>query len=351
MRISEFSALLDSAFKESLQLLVVGPAGVGKTQAPQDWCNRNGWDWHAVCMPLADPPFLMGYPFRENGHAGHAPFGVLDKCLNATKPTLLILDEIGGATSTVIKAGLRLLQFKEVCGRRMPDCVKIIAMSNDIGHGADVLGMVEPMKDRFISIINVEPHVDDTVAYGLANGWPAWLLAFLRNSPDCLHDLKPMKSMQRSGATPRGWEGVSKLDRGGFLNMPIASELICGAVGKGAGTKALAFRELVNELPDVDACILSPETSPVPDNPSARYLVSMALATKVTAGNFGQCLKYLNRLPAMFRACAIRDAFRGEQHRKREGTLPKGWAALASSRDFTAWVCSEDGKVVMAAAS
>lgn len=351
MRISEFDASLDDAFKAALRLLVVGPAGVGKTQVPQRWAERNGWDWHAVCMPLADPPFLMGYPFRENGHAGHAPFGVLDKCLNATKPTLLILDEMGGATTTVIKAGLRLLQFGEVCGRRFPEHVHIIAMSNDVGHGADVLGIVEPMKDRFISIINIEPHVDDTVQYGLGNGWPAWLLAFLRNSPDSLHDLKPMKSMQRSGATPRGWEGVAKLDKAGFLDKPTASEWICGAVGKGAGTKALAFRELVNELPDVDACIMNPDASPVPDNPSARYLVAMAIAGKMSAGNFGGCVKYLNRLPAMFRACSIRDAFRSEQHRKREGTLPKGWTALASSRDFTAWACSDDGKAVMAAAS
>ena len=77
----------------------------------------------------------------------------------------------------------------------------------------------------------------------------------------------------------------------------------------------------------------------------------MALASKMTAGNFGQARKYLDRLPAMFRAFSIRDAFQAEARRRVEKTLPKGWAALSSSRDFTSWAVSADGKDVVSAAS
>jgi hypothetical protein len=349
MRVGEFSNVFEKAFEAALNLLVVGPSGIGKTQVPTDFCKRKGYDCEAICAPLADPPFFMGYPYRDNGTAGHAPFGVLAKCLKATKPTLLVIDELGGASSATIKSALRLVQFGEVCGQKLPECVRMIALSNDVGHGADVMGIIEPMKDRFISIINVEPHVDDTVAYGLARGWPDWELAFLRNNPTALHDLKPLKSMQRSGATPRGWEGVAKLDKGGFLDTDQGPDFICGAVGKGRGTEALAFRGLVNELPDIDALLLDPESAPVPTNPSAKFLVSTAISSRMSAGNFAQCVKYLSRLEPMFHAFSVRDAFRAEAIRRQEKTLPKDYRAISTSRDFAAWSSSPIGKDITAA--
>jgi len=87
----------------------------------------------------------------------------------------------------------------------------------------------------------------------------------------------------------------------------------------------------------------------VPENPSARFLVTMALAGKMDGNTFGAALKYLKRLPAMFRAFAIRDSLRAESNRRRDGTLPKGWAPIANGRDFTAWTCTEDGKNIVSA--
>jgi hypothetical protein len=228
--------------------------------------------------------------------------------------------------------------------------VRLIALSNDIGHGMTIEGLVEPMKDRFVSIINVEPAVDDTVRYGLANGWPAWELAFLRNDPTALHDCKPLKSMQRSGATPRGWDGVARLDLGGYLDLDVGPELCAGAVGKGHGAAAMAFRGMIGELPDVDGCILDPDNAPVPENPSAKWLVSLALASKMAGGNFGQCVRYLLRLPQMFRGYSIRNAVKAENMRRKDGTLPKGHAPIHASRDFTSWANSEDGQAIMSAA-
>jgi len=349
MRVGEYAEFLADALKLNKQLLVVGPAGIGKTQIPEDFCKANDWDCGAMCMPMIDPPFLMGYPFRENGVAGHLPFGILARAMKATKPFLLILDEFGGASTTTLKAGLRLMQFREVCGARLPDCVRVIALSNDVGHGADVQGIIEPMKGRFDAIINVEPHVDDTVRYGLSRNWSPWLLAFLRNSPDSLCDYVPLKSMQVGGSDPRAWEKVNTWDQEGFLDKEIGTELICGRVGKGHGTKALAFRQLVNDLPDIDGVLMDPEGAPIPENPSARFLVSMTLAARMNGGNFGSCVKYLNRLPAMFRAFSIRDAVRAEAAKKREGKLNKDHKPIHASRDYAAWATSKDGTDIVAA--
>lgn len=349
MRIGEYAEFVPDMLKSGETFLAVGPAGIGKNQVPEDWAREQGWDVAVANLPMFDPTFLKGYPTRENGTADHVPFGMLARALQAKKPMLLILDELGAASTETVKAALRLLKEREVAGKRLPDHVRLLALSNDVGHGMEVMGIVEPAKDRFLSIFNVEPHVNDTVAYGLLHGWPGWELAFLRNEPGALHDLTPLKNMQRSGATPRGWEGMSKLDHLGFLDKPWGAELAWGAVGKGRAVQALAFRELQSELPDVDEVLKNPEQVPVPENPSARFLIAMALAGRLDGKIFGQAIKYLLRMPQLFRAYAVRDALKTEQALKKAGKLPKGYEPIYEDQGFINWSITKDGQEILSA--
>jgi hypothetical protein len=350
MRISEYSALLEKALPKGRRILAVGKPGVGKSFTHRQVCARLGWDYIPLCSPLQSPVKIGGYPrppADEGGDATHCLFDGIAKAFRAERPTYLVFDDLGMAGGETLKAIVDLIQFGRIDNRTLPECVTIGGATNDVGHGADVQGLIEPLKTRWHTIVNIETNVDDVVGYGLGNGWPSDLCAFLRNAPDSLHDWKPSKSMSIDGACPRGWEYVAQWINDGIDD----SEVIAGCVGKGRATQYLAFRKLINDLPDVDHCLLDPDKAPVPGNPSAQWLVSMALASKMTAGNFGQAVKYLSRLPAMFRAFSIRDAFRAEATRRADKTLPKGWTALSSSRDFTAWAVSTDGKDVMSAAS
>lgn len=350
MRVSEYKELLLKALPKKRRVLGVGKPGVGKSFTHAQVCRELGWDYIPLCSPLQSPVKIGGYPRPpavEGGDATHALFDGIAKAFRATSPTYLVFDDLGMAGGETLKAIIDLVQFGRIDGRILPDCVVVGGATNDVGHGADVQGLIEPLKTRWHAIVNIETNLDDVVSYGLAKGWPTDLCAFLRNCPDSLHDWKPCKSMAVDGACPRGWEYAAEWINDGIVDR----EVIAGCVGRGRATQYLAFRELINELPDVDAVLLDPSNASVPDNPSARFLVSMALAAKMTAGNFGQCVKYLNRLSGMFRAFCIRDAFRAEANRKRDGTLPKNWKPLSGSRDFTAWAVSADGKEVMSASA
>lgn len=349
MRIGEFSAFLEKALPKRRRVLGVGKPGVGKTFTFGQVCSRLGWDFIPLCAPLQSPVKIGGYPrppAEAGGDAEHALFDGIARAFRSTKPTLLLFDDLGMAGGETLKAIVDLVQFGRIDNRTLPDCVTVGGATNDVGHGADVQGLIEPLKTRWHTILNIETHVDDVVGYGLANGWPADLCAFLRNAPDALHDWKPSKSMSIDGACPRGWEYAAQWVNDGIDD----SEVLAGCVGKGRATQYLAFRRLLNELPDVDALLMDPEGAMVPENPSARFLVAMALSAKMTQGNFGRCVAYLRRCPAMFRAFSIRDAFRAQSNRRRDGMLPKGWKMIEGSRDFTAWVVSADGKEIMSAA-
>jgi hypothetical protein len=305
-----------------------------------------GWDFIGICSPLEDPSSIRGYPSRgANGEATHCLFDGVAKAFRATKPTLLLFDDLGMASESTMRAIIRLVQFGEIDGRKLPDHVVINAATNDVGHGAVVYGMIEPLKSRFHSIVTVETNLEDVIAYGIAREWPSWILAYLRNSPSALHDWKPAKTMKVDGACPRGWEYLAEWDKDGFDD----PEVWAGCVGKGRATEAHAFKAMIGELPDVDMVLLDPDQAPVPENPSALFLVSMALASRMNAGNFGQCIRYLKRTKGMFQAFAVRDAARAEAQKRRDGVLAVDYRPISSSRDFTAWANSEDGKMIMSA--
>ncbi len=350
MRIGEFGAFYERALAKRKRVLATGPVGVGKTFEFMRVCRALDWDYIGICSPTQSPVKIGGYPrppLEEGGDATHALFDGIARAFKATKPTLLHFRDLGMANGETLKSIVDLVQFGQIDNRKLPEYVVFGADSNDVGHGADVQGLIEPLKTRFHTIVKIETNLDDVVSYGLVNGWPTDLLAYLRNAPTALHDWKPSKSMSVDGACPRGWEYVAQWINDGFDD----AEVLGGCVGKGRATEYLAFRDLASQLPDVDACMVDPEGSPIPDNPSARYLVSMALAARMHGGTFGNAVRYLNRLPQLFRACSIRDAIKSEASRVKAGTLVKGYIPIHASRDFTAWSCTQDGKDVMSAAS
>ena len=335
MKISEFGALLEKALPKHRRILAVGKPGIGKTIEIMATCRRLGWDYIGLSCPTLSPVKVCGYPFDGIAQA-----------FRATKPTALVWDDLGMAGGETLKAIVQMVQFGQIDQRVLPDCVVQVGATNDVGHGADVQGLIEPLKTRWHTIVNIEPSVDDSVRYGLANGWPSDLLAFLRNAPDALHDFKPSKSMSVDGACPRGWEYVAQWINDGIDD----AEVIAGCVGKGRTAEYLAYRKLIGELPDIDGVLVDPDGSPVPENPSAQWLVSMALASRMNGGTFGQCVRYLGRLPQMFRAYSIRQSIQAENMRRRDKSLPSGYAAIHSSRDWTAWANTEDAKDILSAA-
>lgn len=348
MKIGELREFLVRFLPKRKKLLVVGPPGIGKTFAFMEAAEQLEWETIFISAPLEDPSTIRGYPSRgTDGRAHHCLFDGIARAMDAVKPTVLLIDDLGMGSESTLKSILRFIQFREIDGRMLPDFVVICAATNDTSHGAGVFGLIEPLKSRFDTILTIETNLDDVVGYGLARNWPADLCAFLRNSSDSLHDWKPSKSMHIDGACPRGWEHVAQWINDGCED----PEVIAGCVGKGQATKYLAFRKLINELPDVDAILMDPTGAPIPKDPSAIYLVEMTLAARMTDRNFGAIMKYLLRLPAPFRAHSVRDAFRSEVEKGKANLLPPNYRKIQGSRDFSAWVCSDDGKEIMGAVS
>lgn len=344
MRISEYQAFMEKALQLKRRILVTGPPGVGKTYAKEAAARHINWDYLGLCAPLEDPSSIRGYPHRVNGTAEHCLFDVIAKAFKTDRPTVLDFDDLGMASESTMRAIVRLFQFGQIDNRKLPDCVVLSASTNDVGHGAGVYGMIEPLKSRFHSIINVEANLDDTVAYGIAAGWPWQVCSFLRNKPDALHDWKPSKSMKVDGACPRGWEYAA-----GWINDGVTdTEVLAGCIGKGWAAELNAWCKLASSLPDINGIQMNPDTAPVPDNPSAQFMASAAIASRLDGQNFARFIRYLLRLPQSMRAYCLRDCQRALDLKKKDKVLPPDYRAYFDSPDWPAYACSADGKELMA---
>ena len=348
MKISALESLLEKSLPHKRRLLVVGPPGVGKSFAKRAVCRRIGWDYIPLSAPLQSPVKVGGYPKASADPAGdatHQLFNGIARAFRATRPTLLDWDDLGMGGGETLKSILDLVQFGTIDDKTLPDCVTIGASSNDVGHGADVQGMIEPLKNRWHSIIHVELDIDDVVLYGLTHGWPGWLLGWAKNDVSWATSWKPTKSLKVDGCTPRGIEYVAEWDAIGIDDV----EVWAGAVGSGSAASMLAFKGLQAELPDIDQVLLDPTGAPVPENPSAKWLISMALATRLDGNTFGPALVYLQRLTQPLRFFSIKSAFHAESARRADGTLPAGYKPIHAARDFVAWTSTEDGKDLLSA--
>jgi hypothetical protein len=203
-----------------------------------------------------------------------------------------------------------LLLARRVNGHVLSDNVVFVAATNRRTDRAGVSGILEPVKSRFNTIIELEAHLDDWCTWAIANDIAPELIAFLRFQPDLLCKFQASADLTNC-PVPRTWSHVAKILKLG-LSPTIQSAAIAGAVGEGAAVEFLAFLRLYQELPSVDAILLDPDSTAIPENPATLYALAGALAHRTTEANFGRVARFADRMVQAgrgeFAVLTVRDA-------------------------------------------
>ena len=358
MRPSDVSKLLASLIKARLPVLLVGAPGVGKTALVQQAAKEAGNDLYCSFPALEDPTDAKGFPWvsAEADYADFKPFGTLYKVLTSKKPCVWFLDDLGQGAPMVQASYLQWLLARGMNGRRLPDHVTILAATNRRTDRAGVQGILEPVKSRFASIVNVEPNLDDLCQWAIKRGsWSPSSIAFLRFRPELMHQFTPTLDIVNSPC-PRTWDHADKILK---LNLPPSVELaaVQGAVGEGPGAERLAFERIYRELPSLDAILVDPDSAQIPETPATLYAVSVGLASRATEGNFGRVARYAERLRehrcaahkgglGEFGVLLVRDAIRRHNVVKTVSGREVVTNKLASTAAFIELMSSEIGKLI-----
>jgi len=305
MKPSEVSKRLACLVPARLPVLLVGPPGVGKSEVVAQACAAANVQCEVFHPAVSDPTDYKGLPALVDGKAEFLPYGDLRSLLKAQTPTVAFLDDLGQAPAAVQAAAMQLILGRRVNGFRLPDTVTFIAASNRREDKAGVTGILEPVKSRFATILEVTADLDDWCTWAFSANLPVEVIAFLRFRPGLLHDFKATADLVNSPC-PRTWHFAGRLIEHGVTDL----ETLAGAVGQGAATELVAFLRVYHSLPSIDGILLNPDTAKVPTDPSALYAVSVALASRSSTQTAGRIIKYASRLPAEFQVLCVRDSHR-----------------------------------------
>ncbi len=311
MNAKELFSFLATAIPARKPVLITGAPGIGKTEICHAVARLLGLAFQVTTPSIEDPTVPAGLPFVVNGNADFLPFGALRRAKEATAeaPLVWLIDDLGQA-SPATQAGYMTVIDRVRTGD-LPH-VALIAATNRRTDKAGVSGVLEPVKSRFASIVELVPDLDSWCAWAIDSGMAPELIAFLRFKPDLLSAFKASADLTNS-PTPRTWAHAAA-----WLALPMADSIkaqaIAGAVGDGAAAELLAFMRLFAALPSIDAILNDADTAEIPDQPATLYAVSTALASRVTPENFAMIAKYVDRMVSAqrgeFSALCVRDCLR-----------------------------------------
>lgn len=304
-------------------ILVKGRPGVGKTDIAKQAAATVDADI-IIRHPVVDSPVdYKGMPIVVDGAAVFSPFGDQRQILEATKLTLVMLDDMGQAPPATQAAAMQMLLERKLNEQVVPDCVVFVACTNRKEDLAGVSGILEPVKSRFDTIVELETDLNDWCKWALKNDLPSECIAFIRFRPNFLVDFKPTPDITNSPC-PRT---VSKAFRMYQQGIPggIEFTVLGGAGGPGFASEFMGFVKIHRSLPNPDVVLMDPENYKVPTDPATLYALSGALAARANEENAGRFFKAIGRLPQEFSITAVRDAFSRNED-------------LANVREFTEWV-------------
>lgn len=315
VRPKQLFEILCLAIEHRKRVLVVGSPGIGKTDIVNAAAQAKKAEVLTTHLAVADPTEANGLPWpdAQNDVAKFLLFGHLSTLVKSTKPYVWFLDDFGQASPATQAAHMRpLLDFHTVSGYEIPQHVTIIAATNKRTDRAGVSGVLEPVKSRFDTIVELQPTLDDWCEWAIEANLPPELIAFQRYVGDRLLFKFEATADLTNSPCPRTWAKV-----GSWLNAKVPKSLerliISGAVGSAAAGEFCAFLNTYRDLPDPDEVIALPEKAIVPKEPNQLYAITSALAYRANKKTFANILVYADRLHdqghAEFGVLLVRDSY------------------------------------------
>lgn len=297
---------LEFMFKHKFPILIKGAPGTGKTDITTQVSNKLDMELIVSHPVVSDPTDFKGLPFpaKDGKTAEFLPFGDLKKLVDANEDTVFFLDDVGQAPSSVQASLMHLLLARRIGEHKISDKVRFVAATNRRQDRAAVQGILEPVKSRFHTIIELETNLDNWVSWAIRHNMPPELIAFIRFRPNLLHDFNPSANITNT-TNPRTIAHVGEMMQ---KDVPNRYEMFAGAAGDGFASEFTGFLKVYEQLPDMDKLIKDPHSASVPTNPSTIYAICGALSHRVNFKNIKAIMQYISKFPDEFQVLFIREA-------------------------------------------
>ena len=322
MTSNNIASYLASLIAARKSVLFVGPPGCAKTARASAAAAAAGHDLIVFRASLAERVDLGGclVPDVAAGVTRALPLELLHRLRTTTKPTVLLLDDLGQGP-TDVQAGSMSLFDKGA----LPDHVLIWGATNRPGDKSGAPGLCEPLRSRFhqkfaIATPGTEDKSDGAVILAPwkdeVEAWCDWagdegfapeIVAWHRSTTGrTLYAWKPVADPGVALPDFRAWQTVGELWNDGLRDL----RTVASAIGKSAAAEFLAFAALADQLPTPQQVWIDPDGAPVPTDPAAQYLIAAMLGRAAEPKYADALVRYFSRLPRVMGAYCARDAYK-----------------------------------------
>jgi hypothetical protein len=299
-------------------LFLWGAYGVGKSSITRDavaaLSEQSGAQWGFIDVRASQLASVdtRGIPTIEQGKTTWAlpdwlPYPERDGVYG-----ILFLDELTLGAPSVQAAFYQLLNERELGDYRLPQGWFMVAAGNRPEDLAGVHGRQDAaLMNRFSTHLNVEPDVDEWIAWAPAAGVAPEVVSFIahRGRPVYRHSGEVyqeglLHEYPQGGcpkghiavATPRSWVSASHIVKAG-LPADLERAALDGCIGKAASAELVGFLRIVRTLPDAGHILRDPKGAPVPTELPTQYALTVILSNRVTdAEGFDAGRVYLERI-------------------------------------------------------
>jgi MoxR-like ATPase len=283
-------------------VMLWGPPGVGKSQIVAQVAAKHGAPVLDIRLSQMEPSDLRGIPFRVDNRVEWAVPAMLPDEARHPAAGILFLDEINTAPPSVSAAAYQLILDRRLGEYQVPEGWAIFAAGNRQGDRGVTYAMPAPLANRF-SHFEVEPNLEDWVAWAYGAGMDERLIAFLRFRPELLFDFDAARNPV-AFPSPRSWEFAHRALQKFTDREDLLLDALQGCVGKAAGVELHAFVANLHRLPDIDA-ILRGEDVNAPQEVDLQYAVAASLITRALRVKgkkeapeiYGRILEFAGKLP------------------------------------------------------
>jgi hypothetical protein len=306
MRPKDLKRFLSFAFSNRENVLIKGKPGIGKSDIVAQASADIGADLIISHPVVSDPTDYKGMPFVDGKEANFLPFGELNKILKADKPTIFFLDDLGQASASVQAACMQLLLARRINDFKVSDHVTFVAATNRREDKAGVTGILEPVKSRFASIVDLTVNTDDWCEWAVKNDMPHELISFLRFRPEMLDkDTQPSKDIVNTHS-PRTISALGRLQRKG-VPADLRFQVFKGAVGEAFSAEYVGYLSLYTKLPTFEEIVAKPDAVEIPTDPSLLYALSGLVTSKLSDKSVDPIMTFIERLPVEIQVASVKN--------------------------------------------
>lgn len=291
MQLTELLARTNIAIDNTINVIFVSEPGQGKSEVCEQIAIDRNADFIMINANYLSPDMLTGLPVNNNGKAEFLPYGDLLKMFNASKETIVCIEEIGQASPMIQALLMNLIQARRINNIALSKHVKFIINTNDFNHGAGVSKVLEPLKGR-CAIFKFSITAMDWLRWAIKKNCNKLIMFYVRTYPERLNQFSIKKEIENV-PTPRNWTRLSTFINAGFTDI----ETIASCIGNSAAIDFKVFIDNYTKLTGVFAQIENdPSNAPIFNHDiTTQMALSVAISENINKNNIENILKYLMR--------------------------------------------------------